>query len=240
MNSFALFNIIILTGISVVSAQTHFQPIWSSPYLPMNIYVTSAELSSGYSLGVGDEIGVFDGSNCVGVGLLTGPIDPYIAIVASTDDPTTPTIDGFISGDTVMYKLWIAGTLTEIENVSALYTVGNGTFVSQGTAVLSLVGELIMSIKPNNQNVYKFSLSQNFPNPFNPVTTIEYEINNDTDVRIVLYNEIGQEILTLINESQSAGKHIIKINATNLPSGVYYYRMFADGFTSTKKILLIK
>lgn len=122
---------------SILLPQNHFQTVWASPYLPMNIYVTGGLLAGGGSLGVGDEIGVFDGSVCVGAVLLTGPINPYVSIIASTDDPITPTIDGFVAGHTISYKFWISSTSIEFDQYIPDYTIGNGTFVSQGTVVVS-------------------------------------------------------------------------------------------------------
>ncbi len=85
-----------------------------------------------------------------------------------------------------------------------------------------------------------FSLSQNFPNPFNPSTTISYQIAKQGLVSLVVYNVLGKEVATLVNEVKSAGKYEIKFDASNLSSGIYFYKLTADGFTSTKKFTLIK
>jgi predicted nucleotidyltransferase len=122
----------------------HFVPIYPSPYLPMNIYVNGADLIGGQSLCAGDEIGIFDGVNCVGAGVLTSPIIPSnpLAMIASTDDPGTPAIDGFIQGHAISYKFWLSAILTEINEYTANYTVGNGTFVSQGTELVNFTNIL--------------------------------------------------------------------------------------------------
>ena len=86
----------------------------------------------------------------------------------------------------------------------------------------------------------KFELSQNFPNPWNPSTTISYKVPENILVTIKLYDALGKEITTLINEEQPAGIHTVTLNETGLSSGVYYYRMKAGNFKDSKKINLVK
>jgi len=118
----------------------HFQVVYvGNPYLAMNIYLTAVTID-GAELGVGDEIGIFDGNICVGAKTLTGPIGQYLAMVAATDDPTTPEKDGFTPGNPISYRLWDYSTQSEITNVSTVYTQGDAVFSSQGTAVLELHG----------------------------------------------------------------------------------------------------
>jgi hypothetical protein len=85
-----------------------------------------------------------------------------------------------------------------------------------------------------------FSLGQNYPNPFNPTTVINYSIPKNANVVLKVYNILGKEIATLVNGQQSAGSHNISFNASNLASGVYFYAIQADGFSSTKKMMLLK
>jgi hypothetical protein len=87
----------------------------------------------------------------------------------------------------------------------------------------------------------EFSLSQNYPNPFNPGTTINYSLPRTEKVVLKIFNTLGEEVQTLINEYQEAGTHskLYIVNST-LPSGVYFYRLQAGDFISTKKMVLIK
>src|SRR5690606_18931616 len=85
-----------------------------------------------------------------------------------------------------------------------------------------------------------YFLLQNFPNPFNPKTKIKYSIASSDNVQIKLYDIMGREIETLLNEYKQAGNYEIEFNATNLPSGVYFYRMTSGIYSETKKMLLIK
>jgi len=83
-------------------------------------------------------------------------------------------------------------------------------------------------------------LWQNYPNPFNPTTTIAFSLPKAEYVRLSLYNIVGQEIETLVNGEVPAGQHTLRWTANNLASGVYIYRMQADGFVDAKKLIFQK
>jgi ligand-binding sensor domain-containing protein len=86
----------------------------------------------------------------------------------------------------------------------------------------------------------EYALYQNYPNPFNPSTTIEFDIPERTNVKLVIYDILGREVETLIDKELEPGKYKINFTATNLPSGVYFYRLKTPKFTKTNKMLLIK
>lgn len=95
----------------------------------------------------------------------------------------------------------------------------------------------------NNQNgtPVEFGLMQNFPNPFNPVTIVSYGIPKKSAVTLKVYDAVGREIATLVNnEIKTEGYYNIEFNASSLPSGIYYYRIEAGSFTDTKKMILVK
>ena len=92
----------------------------------------------------------------------------------------------------------------------------------------------------NADNPTEYSLEQNYPNPFNPTTTIKFSIPRKGFLTIKLYNLVGEEITTLINEEKAAGNYKIEFDATLLPSGVYFYQLRAGDFVGTKKMLLLK
>lgn len=85
-----------------------------------------------------------------------------------------------------------------------------------------------------------FELYQNYPNPFNPVTTIKYDINTAGLVKLRLYNVLGAEVLRLVEEIKPAGSHHVQLDASNLSSGIYFYRIETSDFIATKRLALIK
>jgi len=98
----------------------------------------------------------------------------------------------------------------------------------------------LIGIEHNGTTANQFSLSQNYPNPFNPATVINYQLPKSSSVKISIYDALGKQVDILVNEVQSAGIHNISWNAVNLPSGVYFYRLDAGSFVSTKKMVLVK
>jgi len=92
----------------------------------------------------------------------------------------------------------------------------------------------------------KYSLGQNYPNPFNPMTNVKFSIVNSGDVKIVVYDVMGKEVKTLVNERLNAGTYEVRFDALHggssrsLTSGVYFYRMVTEGYSETKKMLLLK
>lgn len=92
----------------------------------------------------------------------------------------------------------------------------------------------------NNQIPTNFSLSQNYPNPFNPSTEIEYSIHNKGLVTLKVYNMLGQEIATLVNQEQNSGVYTVNFDASKLASGVYFYRIQSGEFVLTKKMMFLK
>uniref|UniRef100_A0A7V2ZI65 Dockerin domain-containing protein n=1 Tax=Ignavibacterium album TaxID=591197 RepID=A0A7V2ZI65_9BACT len=122
------------------SALNHFTPVWTNnPYLPMNIYISGAVLD-GISLTAGDEIGVFDGNICVGSKILTDSITQSnpVSVITSTDDQLTPVKDGFTQGNKIYFRIWDSENQKEVFNCFPDYQIGNGTFVSLGSSLLSL------------------------------------------------------------------------------------------------------
>ncbi len=91
-----------------------------------------------------------------------------------------------------------------------------------------------------NSSPGRFSLEQNFPNPFNPVTHFQFEIAHDEFVSLKIYDVLGKEVANPVDERRSAGTYSIRWDASNLPSGVYFYRLKAEEFADTKKLVLTK
>jgi hypothetical protein len=90
----------------------------------------------------------------------------------------------------------------------------------------------------------EFKLEQNYPNPFNPISKIKYQIAKtkikNQKVQLIIYNSLGQEIETLVNETQEPGTYEVTFDGSNLASGVYFYRLETSDFVQTKKMILLK
>jgi len=135
------------------------------------------------------------------------------------------------------------GTTTEKQNY--FYSDNNlksGKYLYQlyqidfdGTKTLVASAETEVNVTPVD-----FGLSQNYPNPFNPSTNISFSLPKATNVKITVFNAIGKEIAVLVNGNYEAGTHNITWNANNLASGLYFYKMEAENFTATKKMMLIR
>jgi subtilisin-like proprotein convertase family protein len=85
-----------------------------------------------------------------------------------------------------------------------------------------------------------YSLNQNYPNPFNPSTTIKFGLPKGENVKLVVYDLLGREVKTLINEFRASGTHEVNFDASALSSGVYFYKLVTPNFTETKRMLLVK
>ncbi|MBK7104439.1 MAG: T9SS type A sorting domain-containing protein [Ignavibacteriae bacterium] len=141
-----------------------------------------------------------------------------------TDFDVTTT---YLHGDDIYYK------------ISALDVNGNSSgFSSIVWIEARLLKEVIaqdISSKPN-----EFNLRANYPNPFNPTTTITYEIPYSSKVNLNIYDIQGNMVAKLVDESKSAGVHSIQFNASNIPSGVYFYKLTAGNNSDMKKMLFLK
>ena len=91
-----------------------------------------------------------------------------------------------------------------------------------------------------SNNPDHYALYQNYPNPFNPTTTISYDLSSSGFVSLKVYDVLGRELETLVNEHQNVGKHFVKFNASSLPSGVYFFRLQAGTFIEARKLTVLK
>ena len=91
----------------------------------------------------------------------------------------------------------------------------------------------------------QYSLSQNYPNPFNPDTKIVYSLPKDSQVKLTVYNTLGQRVKTLVNEEQKSGFHTVRWDGKNeegrdVSTGIYFYRLVAGNFSQTKKMVMLR
>jgi len=157
------------------------------------------------------------GSNTIDDGILLATLDGGISWGKQTADLPTP--------------------------LNAIYFVDNtGWAVGENGLILKTEDGGISWIDEQNNKVYptKYKLSQNFPNPFNPLTAIGYQLSAVSDVELSVYNLLGQKVTTLVNERQRAGYHQVEWDASGFASGIYYYRIETGEFQDVKKMILIK
>lgn len=132
----------------------------------------------------------------------------------------------------------------EVENMTLIPNVVNDIAVMPQTShPFPLVKTLcVITGSGSNNNVVpeKFVLKQNFPNPFNPTTNIEYSLPYDCNVKIVVCDCLGRQVATLVNEHKTTGNYMISFNASELPSGIYFYQIQAGNFKDVKKLTLVR
>jgi Secretion system C-terminal sorting domain len=161
------------------------------------------------------------------------------ALRVRTDTRTyTPTNDGYLYYRSISY-LFLATSGTQV-----LVDAADTTSPSTGVIPVSDITFINASITDvphvNNTIPDNFNLGQNYPNPFNPATNIRFQISKSGFVSLRVYDVLGKEVATLVNEYKPAGKYEIEFNASNLSSGVYYYRLTAGSFSAVKKMILLK
>lgn len=133
---------------------------------------------------------------------------------------------------------WIVQDIVPGQYIDDLTLLGLDPFSLPGRRMT--LTDQITSINPDEQLINSFALNQNYPNPFNPSTKINYQLMAGTNVELKIFNVLGKEIKTLIDEFQSAGTYEVEFNAEGLTSGVYFYKIITDSFAETKKMILIR
>jgi hypothetical protein len=130
-------------------------------------------------------------------------------------------------------------SLTDIVSLSVF-----GDYLVAGTVGGGIwfrpLSDLVGISKEVNNIPQNYSLTQNYPNPFNPSTVISYSIPSASNVKLIIYNTLGQTIKTLESGYNPAGSHSINFNASDLPSGIYFYKLEAGKYSQIKKMILLK
>jgi acetyl esterase/lipase len=185
--------------------------------------------------------------NMGATGVITN-VTGRIAPINSADFVTIPFLDWptLYPGDTVYYST----RATELDfdagwalGDTALFSIdisSNGVKFWHDTMRFALTGVVEGVGAEEDVLPTSFALQQNYPNPFNPSTTIKYELPKSSVVRLSVFDMLGREVSVLVNERRDAGVHEVKCDGSNLASGVYFYRLQAGDFVSTKKMLTLK
>ena len=163
---------------------------------------------------------------------ITGTNQSSFILIGTTTDITVAQSESH----TVTVKFTPDG----IGEKSATLKIISDASITADTLALIGTGTPLISVEELKEIPTTYSLMQNSPNPFNPTTKIQYSLPETSNVKLSVYNSMGQKVMQLVNENQSAGKYIVDFNAQNLQSGVYFYRLQTNKFVDTKKMLLIK
>lgn len=139
---------------------------------------------------------------------------------------------------------WISKSqgLPYLENLCTMISKGANVFLTtthRGVWKISL-SDLLPVVNISSEIPSVFSLSQNYPNPFNPTTKVKFEIINSEEVKLVVYDILGKEVQTLVNERLQPGTYETSFDGSKLTSGVYFYKLITNEFSETKKMLMIK
>ncbi|MGB5528359.1 MAG: T9SS type A sorting domain-containing protein, partial [Ignavibacteriaceae bacterium] len=119
---------------------------------------------------------------------------------------------------------------------SAVYTIST----EEQSLILPPIPPIVSVDDEINAQPEDYNLYQNYPNPFNPSTTIRYSVIKPDVVRIKIYDILGREVKTLVNELKQAGTYEVQFNASEIASGIYLYRIESGNFVQTKKMILLK
>ena len=120
------------------------------------------------------------------------------------------------------------------DSLDYLYAATNSTGVYKSNVSTTSVDE------SSTDFLYTYQLNQNYPNPFNPTTKISYQIANTSFVLIRVYDILGREVATLVNEEKPAGTYKVEFNGSDLTSGIYFYQLKANDYSETRKMILLK
>jgi len=168
--------------------------------------------------------------------LTYGAVDNYLHEGSQADNPPSGTFYS-PNGDSV--RLQSLGVHEHWNNaVDKKYSKNLGT--GNGIELVKLQRTGLTSVSAEAGSPSTFLLMQNYPNPFNPSTTIKYELPQALHVNLSVFDVLGREVSMLVNERKDAGVYQVKFDATNLASGVYFYRLQAGDYVATKKLLLMK
>lgn len=206
--------------ISVASTTSSDTKSWFSNY--HTTVDVCAPGSSIYSTLYNNSYAIFDGTS------MSSPICAgTVALIRSKYPSYTPTqvVNRLLLGCDSIYNI----------NPSYVGLLGAGR-INAYKSVMPLT-----SVEPNGQEIpASYSISQNFPNPFNPTTRINFSIPKSSFVNIVVYDAKGSKIETLVNENKQSGNYTVNFNAAVYSTGVYFYKITANGFSDVKRMMLLK
>ena len=227
--------------VSPTQEPNHFVPIKTLSYHLINIHWADPD-----GMNYGDEVAVFSENICVGSVVYDGNT---LQQILAWEEINSQSNDGFHSGESIQFFHWNGAEEkelnSEIDYVDFDGWSTDGTFQSSGMSGVNMT-MTVLAASEEPVMPERIQLIGNFPNPFNPYTTIKYELSYDANISLVVYNSLGESVQILASGSQSAGKHNVMWNGESItkdlvPSGIYIYQLTVDGvIAGTKKMVLVK
>jgi photosystem II stability/assembly factor-like uncharacterized protein len=157
----------------------------------------------------------------------------YVSSISDTNEVLISTNFGNTWTDIVQPTMW--GIYITDVNQDAQ---GNLFFGTSGEGLYEI--EIITGVEDQSAKIFHFNLFQNYPNPFNPKTSIQYTVSGRQFISLKVYDLLGSEVATLVNEEKQSGNYEIEFDASSLTSGIYFYQLKAGEYIQTKKMILLK
>ncbi|MCE1163886.1 MAG: T9SS type A sorting domain-containing protein [Bacteroidetes bacterium] len=234
------FSVVFVSGDAGLYRSTNNGANWTTTEGPVG---TAAITISGTNIYVGNYLGVYMSSNNGDNWSSTSMTTNTTCLASSGSNVFAGTLGNGIyvtkdNGNTWLLK--DEGMGVQYFNTLMVYN----NYLYAGTqfssvwkrSIQEMIGiRQISEVIPRN-----YLLHQNYPNPFNPVTKIRYEVPKAGIINLSVYDILGRKIVTLVNENQSAGVYESDFNASSLAGGIYFYRLTAEGYGETKKMIVIK
>jgi len=204
-------------------------------------YSFESVVINGVSMDDGNWVGAFNDSLCVGVQLWDVSQCSLefcgLAITVMGDDGSSDT-EGYCSiSDAVTFQIWDASMNIYYDAVASEDIPWGGNNISTSVQSLNVNTDLLIE---GLSTPYTYNISNVYPNPFNPITSIEYSLSENSTIELLIYNIHGRQIQTLVQGFQTAGYHSINWNASNYPSGVYLIQLASAKHIENRKIIFIK
>jgi len=221
-------------------------PSYFTPTKTLTYHLINVRWEDHSELSYGDELAVFNDEVCVGSVVYNGKDVQQILAWEATNGTSQ---DGFHSGESMRFVHWNGSEEKELSSEIAFVDFNgwstSNTFQSEGMSGVN-VAMGTMAASESQFLPEKIQLLGNYPNPFNPYTTIKYELTHDAHVSLVIYNSLGEMVQELVNGTVQPGSHNAVWNGesmtrSSVPSGVYIYQLQVDGVISgTRKMVLVK
>ena len=135
------------------------------------------------------------------------------------------TLPGLQSGQPYQWHVWIKDEFTSVSSQDTFQFVYTGP---------------VLGVDDRTHTPVAFDLAQNYPNPFNPTTSMEFRVASVERVRLSVFDVLGREVASLVNETKQPGVYTVSLDASDLSSGIYFYKLDAGSFSQTKRMVLLK